>query len=43
MKILTNNPTKRIGLEGFGLEITEQVPIIAPYKSENKEYMETKR
>jgi 3,4-dihydroxy 2-butanone 4-phosphate synthase/GTP cyclohydrolase II len=43
MRILTNNPTKRIGLEGFGLEIIEQVPIIAPYKSENKEYMETKR
>ena len=43
MKILTNNPTKRIGLEGFGLEITSRVPIIAPYNPENKEYMETKR
>ena len=43
MKILTNNPTKRIGLEGFGLEIISRVPIIAPYNSENKKYMETKR
>lgn len=43
MKILTNNPTKRIGLEGFGLEIVSRIPIIAPYHSENKEYMETKR
>ena len=43
MKLLTNNPTKRIGLEGFDLEIVDQIPIIAPYKSENVEYMETKR
>jgi len=43
MKILTNNPTKRIGLEGFGLEIVERVPIIAPYNTENSTYMETKR
>ena len=43
MKLLTNNPTKRVGLEGFGLEVVERVPIIAPVKKENSDYMETKR
>jgi 3,4-dihydroxy 2-butanone 4-phosphate synthase/GTP cyclohydrolase II len=43
MRLLTNNPTKRVGLEGFGLEIVERVPIIAPPTDENVRYMETKR
>ena len=43
MKLLTNNPTKRVGLEGFGLEVVERVPIIAPFKEDNSDYMETKR
>jgi len=43
MKLLTNNPTKRVGLEGFGLEVVERVPIIAPHTEENVKYMETKR
>jgi 3,4-dihydroxy 2-butanone 4-phosphate synthase/GTP cyclohydrolase II len=43
MKLLTNNPTKRVGLEGFGLEVVERVPIVAPFKEDNSEYMETKR
>jgi len=43
MKLLTNNPTKRVGLEGFGLEVVERVPIIAPHTDENVRYMETKR
>ena len=43
MKLLTNNPTKRVGLEGFGLEVVERVPIIAPHTEENTKYMETKR
>ena len=43
MKLLTNNPTKRVGLEGFGLEVVERVPIIAPHTDENIKYMETKR
>ena len=43
MKLLTNNPTKRVGLEGFGLEVVERVPIIAPHTEENSKYMETKR
>jgi 3,4-dihydroxy 2-butanone 4-phosphate synthase/GTP cyclohydrolase II len=43
MRLLTNNPKKRVGLEGFGLEVTDRIPIVAPYKDENVDYMETKR
>ena len=43
MKLLTNNPTKRVGLEGFGLEVVERIAIVADYKPDNTEYMETKR
>ncbi|SVA98625.1 uncharacterized protein METZ01_LOCUS151479 [marine metagenome] len=43
MRLLTNNPTKRVGLEGFGLEVVERIPIIAPTTDENIRYMETKR
>ncbi len=43
MKLLTNNPVKRIGLEGYGLEVSEIVPMeIAPNKH-NQRYMKTKR
>jgi 3,4-dihydroxy 2-butanone 4-phosphate synthase/GTP cyclohydrolase II len=43
MRLLTNNPRKRVGLQSFGLEIIEQVPIIAPVNDENRRYLETKR
>ena len=43
MKLLTNNPTKRVGLEGVGLEVVERVAIVADYRPDNVEYMETKR
>ena len=43
MRLLTNNPQKRVGLEAFGLEIVEQIPIIAPVTEENRRYLETKR
>ncbi len=43
IRIMTNNPKKIIGLEGFGLKITEQVPIrVAPTKH-NLKYLETKK
>ena len=43
MRLMTNNPVKRIGLEGYGLEIVENVPIeIAPNKY-NEFYMHTKK
>lgn len=43
MRLLTNNPTKRIGLEGFGLEVVENVPIEVVPNEYNKFYMHTKK
>jgi 3,4-dihydroxy 2-butanone 4-phosphate synthase/GTP cyclohydrolase II len=43
MKLMTNNPTKRVGLQGYGLEITEQVPIEIDAYPENEKYLKTKR
>ena len=43
MRLMTNNPVKRIGLEGFGLTIVENVPIEITPNKYNKRYMETKR
>lgn len=43
LRLLTNNPMKRIGLEGYGVEIIENVPLeVAPNKY-NAHYMETKK
>jgi 3,4-dihydroxy 2-butanone 4-phosphate synthase/GTP cyclohydrolase II len=42
MRLLTNNPQKRVGLEGFGLEIVEQIPIMGAITDENRRYLETK-
>ncbi len=42
MRILTNNPAKRGGLEGFGLEIVEQVPITSAPNADNIRYLTTK-
>jgi 3,4-dihydroxy 2-butanone 4-phosphate synthase/GTP cyclohydrolase II len=43
MRLLTNNPTKRAGLEGYGLEIVERVPLESEPTRENLRYLETKR
>lgn len=43
MRLMTNNPTKRVGLAGYGLEITERVPIEIPPTEENLAYLQTKR
>ncbi len=43
MRLLTNNPTKVVGLEGYGLTITEQVPIEVPPCPDNVAYLRTKR
>ena len=43
MRLMTNNPSKRGGLEGYGLEIVERVPIITEPTKENVRYLETKR
>lgn len=43
MRLLTNNPVKRIGLEAFGLEIVENVPIEVTPNEHNIKYLETKK
>jgi len=43
MRLLTNNPTKRAGLEGHGLTIVERVPLESEPTSENLQYLQTKR
>jgi 3,4-dihydroxy 2-butanone 4-phosphate synthase/GTP cyclohydrolase II len=43
MRLLTNNPAKRGGLEGFGLQIVERVPIHTIPNEENIRYLRTKR
>jgi len=43
MRLLTNNPTKRAGLEGYGLHITERVALQTAANEHNIRYLETKR
>lgn len=43
MRLMTNNPAKRVGLQGYGLEIVENVAIEMPTHPENLAYMRTKR
>ena len=43
IRILTNNPKKISGLEGYGLTVVEQVPIETPPNAENRRYLATKR
>ena len=43
MRLMTNNPAKYGGLEGFGLEITERVPVLSAPNPENIGYLRTKR
>jgi 3,4-dihydroxy 2-butanone 4-phosphate synthase/GTP cyclohydrolase II len=43
MRFLSNNPKKIVGLEGYGLEIVELVPIVTASNPHNEKYMETKR
>lgn len=43
MKLITNNPMKRIGLDGYGLEITEIIPIEIEPNEYNRFYMKTKK
>jgi 3,4-dihydroxy 2-butanone 4-phosphate synthase/GTP cyclohydrolase II len=42
IRLLTNNPQKRAGLEGYGLEIVENVPIVIPPNPFNEKYLKTK-
>lgn len=43
MRLITNNPVKRTGLEGYGLEVTEIVPIVIEPNKYNERYLKTKQ
>ena len=43
MKIITNNPRKIVGLEGYGLKMVGRVPLIAPRDEHNTRYLDAKR
>ena len=43
IRVLTNNPRKMVGLDGYGLEIVERVPIIADPTEDSRAYLEVKR
>lgn len=43
IRLLTNNPKKVVGLEGYGLEVVERVPIVVTSKEANEFYMKTKK
>jgi 3,4-dihydroxy 2-butanone 4-phosphate synthase/GTP cyclohydrolase II len=43
LRLMSNNPKKRVGLVGYGLEIVENIPIIIQSNPHNKKYLHTKR
>jgi 3,4-dihydroxy 2-butanone 4-phosphate synthase / GTP cyclohydrolase II len=43
IRLLTNNPRKIVGLEGYGLRVTDQVPIEHPATDHNRDYLRTKK
>lgn len=43
MRLLTNNPVKRVGLEAYGLEIVENVPVETTPNRYNERYLRTKK
>jgi len=43
IRIMTNNPAKRIGIEGYGLDVTERVPLQISPNRYNVGYLKTKR
>ncbi|PWA81296.1 GTP cyclohydrolase II, RibA, GTP cyclohydrolase II [Artemisia annua] len=42
IKLMTNNPAKCDGLKGYGIQITDRVPVLTPITKHNKRYLETK-
>src|SRR5690606_15928056 len=43
LRLMSNNPRKRVGLIGYGLEIVENIPIICSPNPHNEKYLQTKR
>ena len=42
LRLMTNNPRKIVGLEGYGMEVVERVPVVVAPGHENKKYLDTK-
>jgi len=40
---MTNNPRKLVGLEGYGLQIVERVPLVTDPTRDNRDYLQVKR
>jgi 3,4-dihydroxy 2-butanone 4-phosphate synthase/GTP cyclohydrolase II len=43
IRLMTNNPRKIVGLEGYGIEIVERIPIVCPATKQNAKYLRTKK
>jgi 3,4-dihydroxy 2-butanone 4-phosphate synthase / GTP cyclohydrolase II len=43
LRLLTNNPSKRAGIQGFGLEVVDRVPLVSDPNDANRRYLETKQ
>ena len=43
MKLMTNNPRKIVGLEGYGIEVVERVPLAVPVDDDNASYLRARR
>ena len=43
IRLLTNNPRKIVGLEGYGLSVVERVPLKIEHNDKNKKYLDTKK
>lgn len=43
MRLITNNPMKRKGLQGYGLTITDRIPLVMPSNPHNERYLKTKQ
>jgi len=43
IRLLTNNPSKRAGIQGFGLEVIDRVPLVTRPNETNRKYLETKQ
>lgn len=43
IRLMTNNPRKVIGLEGYGIQIVERIPVILPSNPYNRKYLDTKK
>jgi 3,4-dihydroxy 2-butanone 4-phosphate synthase/GTP cyclohydrolase II len=43
IRLMTNNPRKIVGLEGYGLEVAERVPLAVPASATNARFLEAQR